>query len=88
MEELKPCPFCGGEASLMRSNTLYKVECKDCGVAGNVRVFQSDAIAAWNTRVERTCERGDEFWECSECGEHGLRSGWNYCPNCGAKVVG
>lgn len=36
---------------------------------------------------ERTCTRGDEFWECSECGLHGLHDEWRFCPNCGAKVV-
>lgn len=24
-------------------------------------------------------------WHCSECGGDG-RSGWKYCPNCGAKM--
>ena len=42
----------------------------------------SEAMAAWNTRTERTCE----------CGWHGFIDGWgydqpNYCPNCGARVV-
>lgn len=36
---------------------------------------------------ERTCERGEEFWECTSCGMHGLHDSWYYCPNCGAKVV-
>lgn len=40
---------------------------------------------------ERTCRlrsrlTGIYCYECSECG-HGVKSDWNYCPNCGAKVV-
>lgn len=37
---------------------------------------------------ERTCERGEEFFECTNCNLHGLADWWNHCPNCGAKVVG
>ena len=48
---------------------------------------------------ERTCELRKASWDdgtctwgviCSECGyRHEHESGvcWNYCPNCGAKVV-
>ena len=58
------------------------------------------AIAAWNTRAERTCQQVDvtEKYQpyvthstaCSRCGgilamEEFLAP--NYCPNCGAKVV-
>lgn len=40
---------------------------------------------------ERTCGLRSRFtgmycYECSECG-HGMKPGWTYCPNCGAKVV-
>ena len=55
---------------------------------------------AWNTRAERTCRNLDKHYDimfkCSECGhwesqdfdgEKMLPQTWNYCPNCGAKVV-
>lgn len=56
------------------------------------------AIAAWNTRAERTCRNTDDdcdaWFECSECGLHSkleiMSGGYgipNYCPNCGARVV-
>ena len=46
----------------------------------------------WNTRAERTCRNlsGDfAVFCCSECGyfERDCACA-NYCPNCGAKVVG
>lgn len=38
---------------------------------------------------ERTCYPvfEDEILVCSECSEDIDGYGWNYCPNCGAKVV-
>lgn len=65
---------------------------------------EAEAIAAWNTCAERTCkplDYSDEWYThkalsrdewympsaaCSACGEY--IPVWNYCPNCGAKVVG
>lgn len=60
------------------------------------------AFDAWNTRAERTCgePRGftphdqdnfghpsfTELW-CEHC-DIELDPEWDYCPNCGAKVVG
>lgn len=68
------------------------VDCgDDCGIEALDTVTRK--LVALNdsglARVEpeRTCTRGDEFWECSECGLHGLHDEWRFCPNCGAKVV-
>ena len=93
MYELKSCPFCKGEninavdcgTGVFSANSY--VECKDCHAVIFGETYEK-AIAAWNQRAERTCTRGEEFWECSECGLHGLHSDWRYCPNCGVKVVG
>lgn len=53
----------------------------------------------WNSRAERTCECIVEYAKspldgktivlhrCSSCNEL-MRPHMNYCPNCGAKVVG
>lgn len=54
MTELRPCPFCGGEAKLVRANnSWHKVICCKCtGSAGSWRtVTRQEAIEAWNRRV-------------------------------------
>ena len=108
MSELKPCPFCGGEAETVRSmrsftceswEVFFYVLCKGCG-ARVEGADEAEAIEAWNTRHERTCElikhaaydeeSGIELvlYECDKCGW--IVDPWRnerYCPNCGAKVV-
>lgn len=52
-KELKPCPFCGGDAYIANPepNALWRVICiTDCG-AGNYLSNRTAAIAAWNTRT-------------------------------------
>ena len=51
--ELKPCPFCGGVADLINTNSDNWVVCKNrsgCGCAlGRYRTVEQ-AVAAWNER--------------------------------------
>lgn len=52
MSELKPCPFCGGEAELSEyGGPQYLVECPFCE-AGTFtgRVSKDQAIEDWNAR--------------------------------------
>lgn len=53
LEELKPCPFCGGEAELQENNGIeYAVICQRCFCRTEWCVlYKQDAITAWNTRV-------------------------------------
>lgn len=52
MSELKPCPFCGSKAKLMRVGAGRIVKCEGCGVSTS---FLADdaAQALWNTRIDR-----------------------------------
>lgn len=66
MSELKPCPFCGGEADFATSLTQMGgytagVMCMKCFARTDL-MYADDkddakvmAAACWNTRAERTC---------------------------------
>lgn len=69
-EELKPCPFCGGEAPMesgryQMDDVMYSfahVECLSCGACGSgfteaekpVESVEALAADAWNRRADRT----------------------------------
>ena len=48
--ELKPCPFCGGDARCIEFYGLFHVICCDCYISGNDRPSIDGAIEAWNAR--------------------------------------
>ena len=54
--ELKPCPFCGGEAELSEDEFFcrYSVVCTKCGAETAAYGVEQDAIDAWNNRVQPT----------------------------------
>lgn len=54
--ELKPCPFCGGEASVYYHyhgfEVTWSARCKKCSAEmAYVALTKAKAIAAWNTRA-------------------------------------
>lgn len=65
MSELKPCPFCGGEAKTMEQHRWW-VFCPECmcdlgfegmdesGCYGHFDT-EAEAVEAWNTRHVETC---------------------------------
>ena len=99
MSELLFCPFCGGEADTWDGAGPWHVVCTKCGTVGSPCLTEAEAIAAWNARVELTCECVAEYAKspidgktivlhrCSACHEL-MRPHMAYCPSCGAKVVG
>lgn len=64
--ELKPCPFCGGSAKILRLRSgKYCVTCSSCGARGGAVwvkdwhdtpfppfVAQGQAVKLWNARNE------------------------------------
>lgn len=74
-EELKPCPFCGGEARMSsgthaigrKTYRTAKCTCRECGVTrsavldvcASLDEAESNAADAWNRRAERTCRMVD-----------------------------
>lgn len=53
-EKLKPCPFCGGEAYIVKLNILFDpiiVGCKNCGCSVKRTNEVEEAVRAWNRRV-------------------------------------
>lgn len=63
MDELLPCPFCGGKAELhgINNSNPFIVYCTNCGVEmGNEKDFLTyQAIDAWNTRTPKEREGED-----------------------------
>ena len=55
-EELKPCPFCGGEASIrhfaFHSGAKYHVVCESCLCSVSYEWTPEEAAEAWNTRAK------------------------------------
>ena len=61
MSELKPCPFCGGEAilkhhatrELFRKQLQYSyVQCCTCNIRTEIVHTDAEAIIKWNRRAE------------------------------------
>lgn len=83
MTKLLPCPFCGGEAQVARTAAGYwAAYCEEpmCGRVGNFKT-EAEAIEAWNTRAERTCEY---VIEDNMNESEGMGDVWFRCTNCGA----
>lgn len=74
-EELKPCPFCGGEAHIAERLTyggkLYGACCYGTLCPGSEPfpwcLDYEDAADAWNRRAERTCRMVRARWDDGEC---------------------
>lgn len=60
MNELKPCPFCGGRAEMRAlkmgfyGGKIYWVHCISCcAEINNPKPVEEDAIKDWNRRVRK-----------------------------------
>lgn len=70
-EELKPCPFCGGEAEIISGSEfrdfvsepideLFFVKCSKCYVPTALFPSPQEARKAWNRRVDAGNTKGGE----------------------------
>lgn len=53
MDEILPCPFCGGEAEPVNYSPFdgWHCRCKRCDLEGNEWLDAATAVRAWNRRV-------------------------------------
>lgn len=95
--ELKPCPFCGGEATFVTSLHITGeyaaiVMCERCNAkTDSMRAHDEEdaevmAAACWNARAERTCEPVKKFseespWPRLVCSECGRELHWDDIVN-------
>ena len=100
MEEIKPCPFCGGRGfiqdAVSASDGVTFVMCVKCGATAEEMGLghKAEAVAAWNRRAERAAERivesdkeGRSHWfACGQCREP-LGPLDSYCPACGTRLA-
>ena len=53
-EDLKPCPFCGGEAELVKAHffggDLYAGRCGNCAATSEFEATKEEAVDKWNRR--------------------------------------
>lgn len=73
MQEIKKCPFCGGDGELtQRYNTRYRnyflfVACNLCG--GQGKIFSSDEDVTESNWKTNACERAVKAWNMRYKGE-------------------
>ena len=59
MNDLKKCPFCGGDAEIFSTGdcwekTFYRIHCKNfCCTQIHFYSNENDAIEAWNKRTNK-----------------------------------
>lgn len=97
-DELKPCPFCGGDAMTCfddeRMIFRHSVECIVCGGRSGWYSTKEVAATAWNARAAVTDEQfslavhDERAWQAvRECRMSPARGGGWYCSECSVWVA-
>ena len=90
MSELKPCPFCGGEATISDggySGEKFLARCRElsCPAAsGFIRKTHDEAIAAWNRRAILDGCENEMIVRCESCKHYnriGCSKGFGWCES-------
>lgn len=101
-KNIKPCPFCGGEANVKMwcdPDTPYLVMCESCKASVKDYATEAEAIEAWNHRVATDTNVGSKVakvlnqeqisrYKFGSCGTCGapVVKPDKYCSECGAKL--
>lgn len=83
-ENLKRCPFCGGEAKCIEFYGLYHVICCNCHIAGKDCPRRESAVSAWNNRPIEDAQASEikrlrEALEFYALGKHLLKASGVVC---------
>lgn len=60
IQQLKPCPFCGGKNISLLAASVSWLYCNDCNGMGPSGFSESQAIKLWNTRVATTEDQSEQ----------------------------
>lgn len=86
MSDLKPCPFCGGEAELTCFEAPeFWVWCPNCKASTDAHTCKGGAIEAWNTRAERTCKVA-ACYDTADVDSRGSNAEWYFAFTCGDEL--
>ena len=76
-KKLKPCPFCGGRAHIMKMGYPHWIYCEECGAKIHGGVMgeeegEAASIVAWNRRIGESMREKEDDKSASEKKEEKL----------------
>ena len=95
--ELRPCPYCGGEASIFAGGVGVAVMCKKCYAqttsmsdpclsSFSERPVINTVIERWNAKPRPAVPyEYAQRWYCDKCNDE-VSPGDKYCHECGSEL--